>query len=408
MSLFWPGDTRAAGVFDDAALLLAMTTVEVAWYQVLSEAGLAPPVPDEVLRQLTSTADLSTIAAQAEAGGNPVIAAVAVMRTRLDEPAASWLHRGLTSQDVLDTALVLLVRDLLDEHERAVRAQVTALVDLAARHRGTPMTGRTLGQAAVPHTFGLKVASWLTGLLDAAAPLAALRAALPIQLGGAAGTRSAITLLTTARRGTTTAAALVEQTAERLGLASSAPWATNRWPFTRTADLLTALTGAWSRIANDVITLSRSEISELSEPVAAGRGGSSTMPHKANPILSILIRRAGLAAPGAAAELHLAAADMSDERPAGAWHLEWAPLQRLARLSAVAASQVSELVTGLVVDAPRMAQNLALAGDSVRSERDGLAQTLGLTVDEADPYLGDAGALVDAAIVRARIELEQP
>ncbi len=275
------------------------------------------------------------------------------------------------------------------------------------------MTARTLGQAAVPYTFGLKVANWLTGVLDAAAPLAELNSELPIQIGGAAGTRSAIALLASTSASALaagtgiTATALVERAADRLALARSAPWATNRWPLTRTADLLTSLTGAWSRIANDVITLSRPEIAELSEPAAAGRGGSSTMPHKANPILAILIRRAGLAAPGIAAELHLSAADMADERPAGAWHLEWAALQRLARLSAVAASQLTELVTGLVVDASRMASNLAAAGDSMRSERDGLAHALGLTVVEDDPYLGDAGALVDAAIDRARTALEQ-
>jgi 3-carboxy-cis,cis-muconate cycloisomerase len=188
--------------------------------------------------------------------------------------------------------------------------------------------------------------------------------------------------------------------AVRLGLADALPWHTVRTTVTRLGDALVRCTDAWGRIANDVLTLSRPEIGELSEGTG---GGSSTMPHKANPVLSVLVRRAALTGPMAAAQLHLAAAEADDERPDGAWHTEWATLRDLGRRTVVAASQTTELLAGLQVHPGRMKDNLAAALPSVLAEQRTMA---GLSGHEAgdDPagYLGLADLIIDTAIERAQ------
>jgi 3-carboxy-cis,cis-muconate cycloisomerase len=212
--------------------------------------------------------------------------------------------------------------------------------------------------------------------------------------------------------------ALVEHTARRLGLLPSPPWHTSRAVVPAIGDALTGCTDAYGRIANDVLTLARPEIGELAEPPAEGRGGSSAMPNKTNPVLSVLLRRAALAAPTSAAQLHVAAGGAEDERPAGAWHLEWPALQLLARHAVVAASQATELLTGLRVDAERMRATSQAAAADLLAERRSLA---GAATDRSatDPsatdgeratpdgdaelssYLGASELLVDAALERA-------
>src|SRR4051812_18142538 len=167
--LLRPGDDRAGAVFSDAAVLSAMVAVEAAWLRAVVAVGLAPPEAVRELGSLVSADDLGELAGGAAADGNPVIPLVRLLRERLaDEPAGRWLHRGLTSQDVLDTALVLCGGRALEEIRRELRRQVTTLGALADQHRGTLMSGRTLTQPAVPITFAVKAANWLTGVLDAA------------------------------------------------------------------------------------------------------------------------------------------------------------------------------------------------------------------------------------------------
>ena len=175
--LLWPGDERAGDLFTDAALVRAMVAVEQAWLSALVEAGIAPPGARASLTELLTPPDTDDLAAAGEAGGTPVVPLVALLRERLgsdDAVASRWLHRGLTSQDVLDTALVLCLRDAVDRLRVELRAQSRALLGLVARHRASVMAGRTLTQHAVPVTFGLKAATWLTGLLDAADDLDAV------------------------------------------------------------------------------------------------------------------------------------------------------------------------------------------------------------------------------------------
>ena len=324
--LFWPGAERAGGHLSNPALLHAMVAVEAAWLDTLVDAGIAPSSAAADLGALVSDDDASLVAAAAEATGNPVVPLVALLRERLAGPApdaARWLHRGLTSQDVLDTALMIGARDAVSAVADELRGQIRALVDLVEAHRGTPMVARTLTQHAVPTTFGLKAGHWLTGVLDAYDDLSAL--VFPVQVGGAAGTMAAAVELADAAAAPVPAVMeLSVGLAGRLGLTASAPWHTTRTPVTRLGDAAVRCTDAWGRIANDVLTLSRPEIGELAE--GAG-GGSSTMPHKANPVLSLLVRRAALATPQLAATLHLAAAESVDERADGGWHAEWATLR---------------------------------------------------------------------------------
>jgi len=311
--LFWPGDARAGELFTERAFLEAMVAVESAWV----DAELA--VPDVQL--------------DAEAGGNPVIPLVEALREA--HPDVAGLHEGLTSQDVVDTALVLLLEQAFEAVEGDVVRILARLESLIVEHSATPMLGRTLTQPALPITFGRKVSTWAHGFREARIDLEGC--GFPVQCGGPVGL------------GLEGAAGL----AARLGLEDDPPWHTTRRPITRAADALVATTDACGRLARDVLELSRT--GELSEGTG---GGSSSMPHKHNPVLSVLIRRAALTTPQLAATLHLAAADQVDERADGAWHAEWDTLRLLARRTAVATSQTADLLDGLRVHPDRMAAHL--------------------------------------------------
>jgi 3-carboxy-cis,cis-muconate cycloisomerase len=390
--LFWPGDHLAGESMSDAAFLRAMLAVEQAWLDGLVAAEIAPAAAAFELSAIGGAGDVEQIARRADADGNPVSGLVALLRGRAPEPASSWLHRGLTSQDVVDTALMLCLRDVLTRVADDVATQVDALTALVEMHRSTPMLARTLTQAALPSTAGVKLASWLSGVLDAAEPLAGVRAALPVQIGGAVGTLAAIVELA----GSVDAAiALGDSVAAKLGLAPAPPWHTTRAPVTRVGDLLVGFCDAWGHLASDVATGSRTEIGEF---VEGHGGGSSTMPHKNNPVRSVLIRRTALTAGPLGGTLHTASATSVDERADGAWHAEWATMRTLARRTVVAAVHTSELVTGLRVDTERAAANLAAAGDLAAEQR----MMAGLAGREPNPtYLGAADRLVDAALDRA-------
>ena len=405
-NLLWPGDQRAGGLMTDRALLRSMVAVESAWLSALAAAGLAPPdCAGADLSMLLVDNDCESIAATAEDGGNPVIGLVELLRLRAAPTVAPWIHRGLTSQDVVDSGLMLAVRAVADELVAQLTAQISALADLADRHRATPMVARTLTQPAAPTTFGAKAAGWLNGVVDAARRLDAL--STPIQLGGAAGTWAATTelatLLTDAAEPAEVSAGLVRTAATTLGLQVRLPWHTTRTPVTAAADAFVGCTDCWGRIASDVVTLVRPEIGELSEPGGEGRGGSSSMPHKRNPVLSILIRRAAMSAPPLAATLHTAASLADDERPDGAWHAEWDTLRTLGRRTVVAGSQCHELLAGLVVHPGSMSENLSAA--DVLGEQRAIADLAGKAPSAT--YFGAVDRLIDESLDRARSVLGQ-
>ncbi len=392
--LYWPGDERAGETFTGAALVHAMIAVEAAWLHALAEHDIAPspPVRDPLAGLEPAAGDLVALSAVAEDAGNPVAGFVTWLRAKIhDSETSRWLHRGLTSQDVLDTAVMVQAKQLVADLRTEVVQQVGSLTAHAQDHRHTDMIGRTLTQPAVPITFGGKVASWLQGLLDAADDLDKLK--LPAHIIIKKINRSGVIALGG------DPSALAGTAAGRLGLLASPPWHTARAPITRLGTALTAYTSSCGRIANDVLTLSRPEIGELAEPSAPGRGGSSAMPQKVNPVLSMLIRRAALAAPAYSSLLHLAAADMSDERAAGAWQLEWEPLRLLARHTLTAARHTSELLAGLRVKPQEMAATLDTFRDDVSGEYRSLAP---MADRPATKPHGDDSALIDSALDRAR------
>ena len=396
-NLLWPGDERAGEHMTDQALLQSMVAVESAWLGALSTAGLAP-VEGVDLMHLVGPNDCEMLAMTAEGGGNPVIDLVALLRQRTVPAVAPWIHRGLTSQDVLDTSLMLAARAVWDQLISQLAEQISALAALARTHRATPMVARTLTQHAAPTTFGAKAAVWLNGVVDAYQRLSAL--VMPVQIGGAVGTWAATTELATLAGADDPAGVaenVVRSAATKLGLEARLPWHTTRTPVTDAADAFVNCTDCWGRIASDVVTLARPEIAELSEPAGQRRGGSSSMPHKHNPVLSILIRRAAISTPQLSATLHIAAALSNDERPDGAWHAEWDTLRTLARRTLVAGSQCGELLGGLRVHSTRMAQNLTAA--DVLGEQRAIAD---LVDQEPSPtYFGAVDRLIDASLRRA-------
>ncbi|OMC50855.1 3-carboxy-cis,cis-muconate cycloisomerase [Mycobacterium sp. IS-2888] len=399
-NLLWPGDHRAGEYMTDWALLQSMVATESAWLGALATVGVAPAECANMdLSHLVNPTDCELLAFTAEDGGNPVIGLAELLRQRALPAIGPWIHRGLTSQDVLDSGLMLAVRAATEAVIAQLTQQISALTVLAGNHRATPMVARTLTQHAAPTTFGAKAAGWLGGVLDAYERLRALPT--PIQFGGAAGTRAATTelatLLTDADDPADVSDRLALDTATALGLDVRAPWHTTRTPVTAAADALVGCTDCWGRIASDVLTLGRPEIAELGEPAAEGRGGSSSMPHKRNPVLSILIRRAALSAPPLAATLHTAAALANDERPDGAWHAEWDTLRTLARRAVVAGSQCVELLAGLQVHPEKMAENLGAA--DVLGEQRSIAELAGKP--PSPTYFGAVDPLIDDTLARA-------
>ncbi|MCV7168691.1 3-carboxy-cis,cis-muconate cycloisomerase [Mycobacterium manitobense] len=396
--LLSPGDGRAGELFSDRSFLAAMVAVEDAWLEALVDTAVAPSAAKADLSAVISPSDIGTLAEGAERDGNSVTGLVAMLRERTGDQTARWLHRGLTSQDVVDTALMLCARATLAAVSDEMCLQMAQLVRLTETHRRAPMLARTLTQAALPSTVGMKTAHWLTGVLDAADTVGSLPP-LPVQAGGAVGTLAAATELT----GSADAAlALSNATAEALGLAPAMPWHTTRSIVTRIGDALVTCCDAWGHIAADVATGSRTEIGEFTEGQA---GGSSTMPHKRNPVMSVLIRSAALNAPPLAAGLHVASASSVDERADGAWHAEWGTLRTLSRRTAAAAGQTTALLTGLQVDTDRAATNLAAAED-LSAEQRSMSDVTGRPV--APQYTGAADLLIESVLARARRRLEEP
>lgn len=386
--LLRPGAHRVAGLVDDAAVLGAMLRVEVAWSRALVVAGLATPQQADAVADaaIDLAPDLGDLIEAAEDTGNPAVSLIAHLRSAVQgqaPEAVPVVHRGLTSQDVIDSALMTIARDGVARLRGDLRRTGAQLAAVAGQHRGSVMAGRTLTQWAVPTTFGLKAAQWLASVADALDALDALR--FPAQYGGAAGTRALLAALT----GDADQMPVVRSFAEHLGLhAEAVPWHTRRRAVTAIGDALVTVTDALGVIAADVLLLSRPEVAELSEGGSPQRGGSSTMPHKRNPVLSVLVSSAARQAPQLAATLHLAAADAVDERPDGAWHSEWPALAALLETAVTAGAQAAELVTGLQVHADAMARRADHAATAL------LAESPGRT--DIRDYLGDSDRIIEA------------
>ncbi|AOW90080.1 3-carboxy-cis,cis-muconate cycloisomerase [Streptomyces olivaceus] len=358
----WAGSPVASAT-GDRAYLRALLDAEAALTRAQAAVGAAPAEAADAVSGAADPAafDAGSLAERARAGGNPVIPMVADLTAAVGEPYGPYVHRGATSQDVLDTATTLVAARALDLLLPDLTRTERALARLAAEHRDTPMAGRTLTQHAVPTTFGLKAAGWRTLVLDARDRITAVRDTLPVQLGGAAGTLAAL-----GAYGATDPVALTAAYARELGLrAPLLPWHTLRTPVADLAGCLAFAAGALGKIAADVLTLARTEIGEVAE---GSGGGSSAMPHKANPVRSTLIAAAARRAPQLAATLY-GSLVAEDERPAGAWHAEWESLRDLLRLTGGAARDAAELTERLRVRPDVMRAHLGLTHGLIVSER---------------------------------------
>ncbi len=355
-----------AAVFSDASILQAMLDFESALARAQARTGVIPQPAAEAIAAAARAEnfDASQLSKSALRAGTLAIPLVKLLTERVraaDPSAAGFVHWGATSQDVTDTALVLLLqraREIFAADHARIRAGLRKLSDT---HAATPMLARTLLQPAPPTTFGLKAAGWFAALERGWQRVETqFEECRILQFGGASGTLASL-----ADRGPAVAVAL----AEELSLAlPEAPWHSHR---DRLAALLCALavyTGSLGKMARDVELLMQYEVSEASEPGGDGRGGSSTMPHKKNPT-ACSIALACVNRISALAASYLAALPHEHERAAGAWHAEWSTIPDAVEAAGLALESMREVAEGLTVDATRMRVNLDATNGLVFAER---------------------------------------
>lgn len=386
--------TPAEAATGDLAWLRALLDTEAALARAQARTGLIPRDAADAITEAAASAEIDVVALAraSRETANPVVGLVKELTAHTEAAGTEYVHRGSTSQDILDTAMMLVAARTLDILTADLDDTANALAGLARAHRDTTMPGRTLTAHAVPITFGLKAAGWRQLVLDALERLN--RVVLPVSLGGAAGTQAAYgEYARLAKLPDGYPRRLLSAFAEETGLAETTlPWHTLRTP---TADLAAALAftaAALGKIAGDVQFLTRTEVGEVTEPTGEGRGGSSAMPHKRNPVLATLIRSAALQVPVLATGVTQALVS-EDERSAGAWHAEWQLLRECLRLTGGAAHTAAELARGLVVNDGRMRENLGLTHGQIVSERIStvLAPLLGKA--RAKEVLGRASSL---------------
>ena len=394
------GTPAMRAVFSDLAFLARCAEVEAALARSQARLGI---IPVEAASAITKAAaaiaetprslDLARLKRETETVGYPILPLVRQLADRAGE-AGRWLHWGATTQDIMDTAVVLQIRAGLDLIEADLAATRGHLADLARRHRDTPMAGRTHLQHALPITFGYKAAIWLSALDRHAARLSELRPrVLLAQFGGAAGTLASL------GEGAQTVRSRTEL-ARELGLGDPPiTWHVARDGIAETVQFLALLAGSLGKIAFDVMLMSATEFGEAAEPFVAGRGSSSTMPQKRNPISCELILAAAKVLRQQAG-LVLDAMITDFERATGPWHVEWVAVPEAFGYAAGALHQSRFLLGGLIVDPVRMARNLGMTHGLIVAEAVmmGLAPVTGR--NEAHDLVYDA--------CRAAIETDRP
>jgi 3-carboxy-cis,cis-muconate cycloisomerase len=354
----------AAHAASERAFLQAMLDFEVALMTALARAGLAPSEAAEELAKVASGGvagfDLPALGRGAGEQGTPVPALLSALRERLSEQPSAYLHTGATSQDVVDTAGMLVAQRALGPILEDLRAAADACAQLAREHRATVAAGRTLLQHALPVTLGLKAAGWRAGLREAAAELLRVRdEVLAVQLGGAVGTLAAL-----GEHGLQVTADVADQLALN---EPPLPWHTIRLRPAVLAAALGAATGVMGKVARDVVLLAQTEVAEMAEGGGEGRGASSTMPQKRNPVGAVGVLACAHRTPGLVATI-LGAMVQEHERAAGAWQAEWVPMLELLRLTGSAAAMTRELLAGLHVDSRKLRADLEITGGLLMSE----------------------------------------
>jgi len=367
---------RGSAIIDDRAWLQAMLDAEAGLARALERAGLAPAGTGGAVTRAARAADfdIAELGELSALTGNPVPGLARALARQVGGQPGRVVHRGATSQDILDTAAMLLAAVAIDATRADLTAAAAAAAELAREHRPTPMIGRTLLQQAVPVTFGAVAAGWLAGLDAAISGLTLVRdTRLAVQFGGPAGTLASL-----GPDGIRVKAML----ADELGLADPPlPWHTERLRIIDVGAASARVTAALSKIARDVTLLAQTEVAEVAEGAgtdtgsgspdggaAPRRGGSSAMPNKVNPVAAVAVLGCAKQAPGLLATL-VAAAEQEHQRAAGAWHAEWQPYGQLLQVAASAASWGAELLANLEVDTGKMAANLSAAGGLPLAER---------------------------------------
>ena len=385
-NLFSTSEMRA--LWSDTRHCAAMVEVEAALARAQGACGVIPPESAEAISTALSgfVADNAALGAGSESAGVPVPALVAQLREAVGGEAARFIHWGATSQDIIDTALVLVLRETIADFETAMERVITALAAMARNHAETVMLARTRMQQAAPTTFGLKVAGWRAPLVRNRERLAQLKSRLLVaQFGGAAGTLAPL-----GDKASDVRVAFAKEL--QLGLTAT-PWHTQRDGLGEFADWLTLTTDALGKIGLDVGMLAQSEVGELRETGEAGRGGSSTLPQKSNPVSSeILITLARYNANSVGA-MHQAALH-EGERSGASWSLEWLTLPHMVLALSGALAHAERIAGGLVVNTDRMRANIDATNGLC------LAEAVSFALSEHMPR-ADAQALVTSHCIAA-------
>jgi 3-carboxy-cis,cis-muconate cycloisomerase len=351
-----------AAIFSAEAHVAAMLAFEAGLARAEARAGM---IPNETADAIAASCrvdrfDVAALYRDAVPAGTLAIPLVKALTARVGDQHGRYVHWGATSQDAIDSALMLQMRDGLNLLIDDLLAVAKAAAMLAEQHRATPMIGRTLLQQALPITFGLKAARWLALVCRQVRRLHSLRSErLVVQFGGAVGTLAALG---------DDGFAVVELLAEELGLAvPDLPWHTERDRVAELAAAVGVVAGAMEAIASDVLLLAQTEVGEVSEATAPGKGGSSAMPHKRNPVDATFAVAAARLALGGVPVIFNAMAH-EHERAAGNWQLEWSALPDLFIHTAAAVERVRSVLEGLNIDAERMRANLELTGGLMMAE----------------------------------------
>ncbi|MGY4100808.1 3-carboxy-cis,cis-muconate cycloisomerase [Nocardia sp. R16R-3T] len=346
----------------DLAWVQAMLDFEGALAAASAAAGVIPPEAAFAIQKCCDAADydIAELGAQAVGIGNPAGPLVRVLTTRVASAAAGYVHLGATSQDVSDTAAMLVTYRALTVLDGDLRTCAARLAHLAEIHADTVLAGRSLLQQGPPVTFGLTTAGWLAGLIAARDRLDDIRQyRLAVQFGGAVGTLASLG---------DNGIAVLGGLARHLGLTEPAlPWHTERGRIAEIAGALGQTCAAVAKIARDITLLAQTEVAEVYEEGPAGTGGSSTMPHKRNPVAAVLATGSAGQAPGLVAAL-LSVAAHEHQRAAGSWHAEWRPYLELLRTTGSAVHWLRVSLERLRVDPPRMRANLDLTGGLALAE----------------------------------------
>jgi 3-carboxy-cis,cis-muconate cycloisomerase len=368
-------------ICDDVTALQNMLDFEAALARAEAATGVIPAAAAGPITNAcrAESFDLSTLADAATRSGNlaiPLVKALTANVAKADAEAARYVHWGATSQDVIDTGAMLGLRAGIDVLLADIDRAITGFATLARRHRDTAVVARTWLQHALPMPFGLKLAEYAAALHRSRARLKRLRTeTLALQFGGAAGTLAAL-----GDRGWQVA----ERLADELKLPlPEAPWHTHRDRIAEAASVLAILTGTCGKIARDVSLMMQTDVGEAFEPAGEGRGGSSTMPHKRNPVAAASALAAATMAPNLAATI-FAAQVQEHERSAGPWHAEWPTLPTLLLVTSGGLAAIVDIAEGLEIDAARMRANLDATGGLIMAEA--VAMRLAEKIGKSDAH----------------------